>query len=185
MYLSALRCNHFIHRWHFFRSSYLYFIKTNQCVIPTTKLFYSLWSYNAYSPNFWLNHFKNVRSTSVYVCVCVLFAQSCPIFCDPMDCNLWASLSMKFSRQEYWSGLPFPAPGDLPNPGIEPRSLSLQADPLPSEPPGKLQGVQGGEQRWGPLCSRQHWRRVFRLSDIFRNRFYEPNFCISPYIEKH
>ena len=42
-----------------------------------------------------------------------------------------------FSRQEYWSGLPCPPLGDLPNPGIEPRSLTLQADSLPSEPPGK------------------------------------------------
>ena len=48
-----------------------------------------------------------------------------------------ASLSMGFSWQEYWSGLPFPSPGDLPNPGIEPRSPALQADVLPSEPPGK------------------------------------------------
>ena len=46
-------------------------------------------------------------------------------------------LSMGFSRQEYWSGLPFPSPGDLPNPGIEPRSPALQADALSSEPPGK------------------------------------------------
>ena len=45
--------------------------------------------------------------------------------------------SMGFSRQEYWSGLPFPSPGDLPNPGIKPRSSTLQADTLPSEPPGK------------------------------------------------
>ena len=44
---------------------------------------------------------------------------------------------MGFSRQEYWSGLPFPSPGDLPNPGIEPTSPVLQADSLPSEPPGK------------------------------------------------
>jgi len=50
-----------------------------------------------------------------------------------------ASLSMGFSRQEYWSGLPFPSPGDLPDPGIEPRSPALQADVLPSEPPGKPQ----------------------------------------------
>ena len=48
-----------------------------------------------------------------------------------------ASLSVGFSRQEYWSGLPFPSPGDLPDPGIEPRSPALQADTLPSEPPGK------------------------------------------------
>ena len=45
--------------------------------------------------------------------------------------------SMEFSRQEYWSGLPFPSPGDLPDPGIEPGSPALQADALPSEPPGK------------------------------------------------
>ena len=45
--------------------------------------------------------------------------------------------SMGFSRQEYWSGLPFPSPGDLPNPGIEPGSPALETDALPSEPPGK------------------------------------------------
>ena len=44
---------------------------------------------------------------------------------------------MGFSRQEHWSGLPFPSPGDLLNPGIEPRSLALQVDSLLSEPPGK------------------------------------------------
>ena len=57
--------------------------------------------------------------------------------------TLWAVAyqappSMEFSRQEYWSGLPFPSPGDLPDPGIEPRSPALQADALPSEPPGKF-----------------------------------------------
>ena len=44
---------------------------------------------------------------------------------------------MEFSRQEYWSGLPFPFPGDLPDPGIEPGSPTLRADALPSKPPGK------------------------------------------------
>ena len=48
-----------------------------------------------------------------------------------------APLSMGFSRQEYWSRLPFPSPGDLPNPEIEPGSPALQADALSSEPPGK------------------------------------------------
>ena len=47
---------------------------------------------------------------------------------------------MGFSRQEYWSGLPFPSPGDLPDPGIEPRSPALEADALTSEPPGNLMG---------------------------------------------
>ena len=50
---------------------------------------------------------------------------------------LHGSLSMEFSRQEYWSGLPFPSPGDLSEPGIEPGSLALQVDSSPSEPPGK------------------------------------------------
>ena len=47
-----------------------------------------------------------------------------------------APLSIGFSRQEYWSGLPFPSPGDLPDPGIEPGFPTLQANALPSEPPG-------------------------------------------------
>ena len=50
-------------------------------------------------------------------------------------------LSMEFSRQEYWSGLPLPFPEDLPDPGIEPESPALQVDSLPSEPPGKLMMV--------------------------------------------
>ena len=45
---------------------------------------------------------------------------------------------MKFSSQEYWSGLPFSSPGDLPDPGIEPGSPTLEAEALPSEPPEKL-----------------------------------------------
>ena len=48
-------------------------------------------------------------------------------------------LPIGFFRQEYWSGLPFPPPGDLPDPGIEPRSPTLQADSLPFQPPGKTQ----------------------------------------------
>ena len=48
-----------------------------------------------------------------------------------------APLSMGLSRQEYWSGVPFPSPGDLPDPGIEPGSPTLEADALTSEPPGK------------------------------------------------
>ena len=52
-----------------------------------------------------------------------------------------APLSMGFSRQEHWSGLPFPSPRDLPNPGIEPQPPELQADALSSEPPGKLESA--------------------------------------------
>ena len=55
----------------------------------------------------------------------------------PHGVALQTPLSMGFSGQEFWSGLPFPFPGDLPNPGIEPKSPTLQADSLPSEPRGK------------------------------------------------
>ena len=54
-----------------------------------------------------------------------------------MDYSHQAPLFLGFSSQEYWSGLPFPSPGNLPNPGIEPMSPALQADSLPSEPSGK------------------------------------------------
>ena len=56
---------------------------------------------------------------------------------QPTDWSLPGRLSMGFFRQEYWSGLPFPSPGDLPDPGIEPRFPALQADALLSEPLGK------------------------------------------------
>ena len=59
------------------------------------------------------------------------------LFATPWTVAYQAPPSMGFSRQECWSGLPFPSPGNLPNPGIEPRSPALQADALPSEPPGK------------------------------------------------
>ena len=59
------------------------------------------------------------------------------LFVTPWTVAYQTPPSMGFSRQEYWSGLPFPPPGDLPNPGIEPRSLALQVDALLSDPPGK------------------------------------------------
>ena len=68
--------------------------------------------------------------------------QSCPALCNPWTVAHQAPPSMGFSRQEYWSGLPFPSPGDLPNPGIKPRPPALQADSLPAEPPGKPKGKE-------------------------------------------
>ena len=59
------------------------------------------------------------------------------LFATPWTVVYQAPLSMGFSRQEYWSGLPFPSPGDLRNPGIEPGSPALEANALTSEPPGK------------------------------------------------
>ena len=58
--------------------------------------------------------------------------------------------SMEFSRQEYWSGLPFPSPGDLPDPGIKPGSSALQADALPSEPPNAEEHLQCRSPRFDP-----------------------------------
>ena len=60
-----------------------------------------------------------------------------PLFATPWTVAYQAPQYMEFSRQDYWSGLPFPSPVDLPNPGIEPGSPAQQADALPSEPPGK------------------------------------------------
>ena len=66
--------------------------------------------------------------------------QSCPIFCNPWTVACQAPPSMGFSKQEYWNGLPFPSPGDLPDQGIEPKSpLSpVLAGRCTTEPPGKL-----------------------------------------------
>ena len=63
------------------------------------------------------------------------------LFAIPLTVAYQAPLSMEFSRQQYWSGLPLPAPGHLPNPGIEPRSPALWADTLPSEPPGSFREI--------------------------------------------
>ena len=65
------------------------------------------------------------------------------LFATPWTAAYQAPPSMGFSRQEYWSGLPFPSPGDLPNPGTEPGSPALEADALTSEPPGKPDGNSG------------------------------------------
>ena len=62
-----------------------------------------------------------------------LVAKSCPTLVTPWAITHQAPLSMRFSRQEYWSGLSFPPPGDLPDPGVEPRSPAVHADSLPTE----------------------------------------------------
>ena len=74
------------------------------------------------------------------------------LFATPWTVAHEAPPSVEFSRQEYWSGLPFPSPGDLPGPGIEPRSPALRADALPSEPPEKP-SLQGGAQSHIPLTT--------------------------------
>ena len=98
-----------------------------------------------------LQNFKNYNSILMSFLPCYtvytfltqlgggLVSRLCPTLCDTIDCSLSGSspLSMGFPRQEYWSGLPFPSPGDLPDSGIIHGSPALQADSLPSEPPGK------------------------------------------------
>ena len=69
--------------------------------------------------------------------VCVRAQSHVRLFATPWTVARQALLSMGFSRQKYWSGLPFPPPGDLPDPGTEPTSPALQADSLPLEPLGK------------------------------------------------
>ena len=64
------------------------------------------------------------------ICWCAQSLQWCQLFATPWTVACQAPLSMGFSRQKYWSGLPFPSPGDLPKPGIKPGSLALQADSL-------------------------------------------------------
>ena len=81
----------------------------------------------------------------VGLCICVRSLSHVQFFATPWTVAVQASLSMEFSRQEYWSGLPFASPGDLPNPGTEPRSSALWANSLTSEPPGKPWKIMGGK----------------------------------------
>ena len=85
---------------------------------------------------------------------CVL---SCvQFFAIPWTVAHQAPLSMEFSRQGYWSGVPFPSPGNLPDPEIETRPLALQVDSLPSEPQGKSPDLKAGSSR-KENCSMQIW----------------------------
>ena len=89
-----------------------------------------------------------------------LVAKSCLTLETPWTVACQAPLSMGFSRQEYWSGLPFPSPGYLPDPGIEPRSPALEAESLPTELQGKSQKAEcqriDAFELW---C----WRRILRI----------------------
>ena len=87
-----------------------------------------------------------------------LVIKSCLILVTPWIGARQAPVSTGFSRQEYWSGLSFPCPGDLPDPGIEPWSPALQADSLPTEPRGnpiKLTTLQLKKKKGNPATSRK------------------------------
>ena len=79
------------------------------------------------------------------------------LFATPWTVAYQAPRSMGFSRQEYWNGLPFPSPGDLPNPGIKPRSSALQTDALPSEPLGKPRILHNDGIKLSRLLHKRHY----------------------------
>ena len=102
---------------------------------------------------YWLSHFSvelvqacclgDLTPTQLNFGVCVYESLSCiRLFVTPWAVAHQAPLSLGFSRQEYWSGLPFPSPRDLPDTGITPGFPELQVDSLPSEPPVKLWGLK-------------------------------------------
>ena len=106
------------------------------------------------------------------------------LFATPWTVAYQAPLSMEFSRQEYWSGLPFPSPGDLPDPGIESRSPALQADALPSEPPGKSLVAQLGKN---PPAMQETWIRSLGREDPLEKRMATHSSILSwriPWIEE-
>ena len=81
------------------------------------------------------------------------------LFVTPWTVAYQAPPSMRFSRQECWSDLPFPSPGDFPYPGIEPWSPALQADALPSEPPGKPMIIKrGSTDTWNNIIYKLNWK---------------------------
>ena len=101
----------------------------------------------AFNDNIWVNWV--ICEATLYLCyLCLVYCYCyCLVailvanyFVTPWTVTCQTPLPTSFPRQEYWSGLPFPSPGDLPNPGIEPGSPALEADALPSEPPGKSKG---------------------------------------------
>ena len=100
----------------------------------------------------------------VCVCVCVYESLSCVwLFVPPWTVTHQSPLSMGFSRQEHWSGLPFPSPGDLPHPGIKPRSPALHVDSLPSEPPEKPLLHDSS----GIFMEASSWKRNWLLTQFF------------------
>ena len=125
------------------------------------------------------------------MCVCAKLLHCVRLSVTPWTVAHQAPLSMGFSRQKYWSGLPCSSPGNLPNPGIEPRSPALKMDSLLTEPPGKpkntgvgslslLQGIFLTQKlNWGLLNCRQS---LYQLS-------YQGSLCIiiisTPILESH
>ena len=105
----------------------------------------------------------------VCVCVCVCVGISHPVVSD--SATSWtvahqAPLSLEFSRQEYWSGLPLPSPGDLPDLGIEARSPTLWADSLPSASPGKPKEALYTLTKDGRWLNKKKYKTGHRVRDV-------------------
>ena len=128
-----------------------------------------------------LIYLSNLICVSVCLPLCLGMLSCVQLFVTPWTVARQAPLSMGFSRPEYWSGLPFPPPRDLPDPGIKPRSPTLQADSLLAKPQGKpkntgvgslslLQGIFPSQAlNWGLL----HCRRIlYQLSFLGRPSTY-------------
>ena len=138
----------------------------------------SLFAYSPPSPS---SRFSSVHTPVLSVCVSTSALQAChcsgatswPTLYNPMECSPPGLSVHGFSRQEYWSGLPCLPPGNLPHPGIEPRSPSLQANSLLSEPPRKLRRIL----EWVAYpFSRgssvpKNWIRVFCIAGRFFTRW--------------
>ena len=103
----------------------------------------------------------------VYLCVLISLYLT---LCDPMDYSPPGPSFHRTARQEYWSGLLFSSPGDLPDPRIEPRSPALQANSLPSEPPGK--------SKWYKYVSQIY--EIFSYGDHFNSKYS----ATEPYLAK-
>ena len=104
-----------------------------------------------------------------------LVTKSCPTFANPWTIACQAPLSMRFSRQEYWSGLPFPSPGYPPNPGIKPGSPALQADSLPTELQRKVLTMYSKKKEQGIEFTFQKYQNIIRLTKIIDIKQLENN----------
>ena len=92
------------------------------------------------------------------------------LFAIPWTVACQAPLFMEFSRQDYWNGLPFPSSGNLPDPGIEPRSPALQADFLPSELPGKPIMIDSVKEK---LVRRRQKNKLLIAANIYKRLSFE------------
>ena len=129
------------------------------------KMYHIQWSFQQWSKYdplqyFWVFFWQFLKWRLKFIMRCAVLSlfSHVQLFETPWTVTLKAPLSMEFSRQEYWSGLPLPPPGDLPDPGIEPASLCLllwQVSSLPLKPPGKP-----------PLISDAHIMEKFEILEI-------------------